>query len=120
MESSHEIGRKGEDAAAELLERGGWTILARNFRLGHKEIDLIVRRDRLVAFVEVKSRAGLRFGHPLESITRAKRAEIERVARAWVAAHGRNGDLYRFDAVSILWRGNAPPKVEHIPDAWRL
>jgi putative endonuclease len=120
MGGAHELGRRGEALAAALLQERGWTILERNFRLGHKEIDLVARRGRVVAFVEVKTRTGERFGHPLEAITRAKREEIRRVAVAWVARHGRRTDLYRFDAVAILYDGAAPPRIEHFEDAWRL
>jgi putative endonuclease len=121
MAESHEVGRRGEALAATILQDNGWTILERNFRLGHKEIDLVARRDRIVAFIEVKSRTAGGLGHPLEAITRAKRDEIRRVASAWVARHGRRSDLYRFDAIAIVYQsGGAPPLVEHLEDAWRL
>lgn len=120
MARSHDLGLCGERFAERLLRRDGWVILARNYRLGHKEIDLVARRGRLVAFVEVKTRVGQGFGHPLESITRAKRRDIERVARAWVSAHGRAGDLYRFDAIAILWEPGGSPRVDHVADAWRI
>ncbi len=119
MAESHDLGRRGESLAAAILQERGWAILARNFRLGHKEIDLVARRGPIVAFIEVKTRAGLRYGHPLEAITRAQRTEIARVAGAWIARHGRRGDVYRFDAVAVLWQDNAPPTVEHLEDAWR-
>ncbi|MBI4546305.1 MAG: YraN family protein [Gemmatimonadetes bacterium] len=119
-ERGHVLGRRGEALAASELRRRGWRILARNFRLGHKEIDLVVRRGEVVAFVEVKTRAGLGYGHPLAAITRAKRQEIERVARAWVARHGRPGDMYRFDAVAVLLLPGGSCVIEHCEDAWRL
>jgi putative endonuclease len=95
-------------------------ILNRNYRFGHREIDLIVRRDDLVAFVEVKTRAGPGYGHPLEAITALKRREVERVARYWLRHHGHPGTLYRFDAVSVALRSGGDPLIEHIPNAWRL
>lgn len=95
-------------------------ILCRNFRLGHKEIDIVARRGRVVAFVEVKTRTGLGYGHPLEAITRAQRREIARVATTWMARHGGRGDLYRFDAIAVLWAGGEQPLIEHVEDAWRL
>lgn len=120
MARSHELGRWGEQAAARYLVRRGWTVLHRNWRLGHKEIDLIARRGDLVAFIEVKSRSGPAFGHPLEAITSAKRREIETVARAWVARHGRPGERYRFDAIAVLRTHGAAPSLLHLEDAWRL
>jgi putative endonuclease len=120
MSASHDLGRAGEALAADLLAATGWTVLARNYRSGHKEIDLIVRRGRTIAFVEVKTRTDARFGHPLASVTAAKRREIERVARAWLARRRLRGVDYRFDAVAVTWDGRGPPRVEHVEDAWRL
>jgi putative endonuclease len=114
------LGDRGEQLAAEHLERGGWTVLHRNFRLGKKEIDLVARRGEVVAFVEVKTRAGLGYGHPLEAVTWKKRREIAQVAAAWIDRHGRSGDVYRFDAVSVLVLAGADPRVDHVEDAWRL
>lgn len=113
------LGDRGESIAAEHLERNGWTILTRNFRLGRKEIDLVARRGEVVVFVEVKCRAGDGFGHPLEAITARKRREIRRVATAWVQRFGQSGDIYRFDAFAVQLAHGKPTEVEHVEDAWR-
>ena len=118
--TSKPLGDRGEALAAKHLERAGWVIADRNFRVGHREIDLVARRGEVVAFVEVKTRAGLGYGHPLESITARKRREVQQVAAAWVERHGREGDVYRFDAVSVLVRAGGEPVVEHVEDAWRM
>ena len=120
MAESHRLGGFGEELAARHLERAGWRVLARNFRFGHKEIDLIVRRSRTVAFVEVKTRARLRWGHPLYAIDPRKRAEIERVARVWAARHARKDDELRFDAIAIYRTDEGVLHLEHVEDAWRL
>jgi putative endonuclease len=114
------LGDRGERLAAEHLERAGWTVLARNFRVGHREVDLVARRGEVVAFIEVKTRAGLGYGHPLEAITALKRREIQRVAQVWVERHGREGDVYRYDAVSVLIIAGGEPMIEHVEDAWRM
>jgi len=88
--------------------------------MGRKEIDLVARRGEVVAFVEVKTRAGRGYGHPLEAITWKKRREIQQVAAAWVERYGRDGDVYRFDAVAVLVLGGGEPVVEHVEDAWRM
>lgn len=119
MGLSHEFGRRCEDLAAAYLEDRGWTVIARNYRFGHREIDLVARRGGVVAFIEVKGRRGSGFGHPLEAITARKRREIERVARQWVARHGRPGDAFRFDAVSVTEPDGAAC-VRHVEDAWRI
>ena len=114
------LGDRGEQLAVDHLERGGWMVLSRNFRIGHREVDLVARRGEIVAFVEVKTRAGLGYGHPLEAITPQKRREIERVAQIWVERHGRPGDVYRYDAVAVLIPAGGEPQIEHVEDAWRM
>jgi putative endonuclease len=116
--SGKPLGDRGEQLAAEHLERAGWIILHRNFRVGRKEIDLVARRDEVVAFVEVKARAGLSHGHPLGAITAAKRREVEQVATGWIASFGQPSDQYRFDAVSVLLRRSGAPLVQHVEHAW--
>jgi putative endonuclease len=114
------LGDRGERIAAAYLAERGWLILHRQFRLGHREIDLVARRGEVVAFVEVKTRGGTGYGHPLEAITWRKRREIQRVALAWIDRFGRPGDVYRFDAVGILLPAGGAPRIEHVEDAWRL
>ena len=120
MSSAHDFGRACERLAADHLVRAGWRIVERNYRFGHREIDLIVRRGDVVAFVEIKGRRSQEFGHPLEAITRRKRREIERVARQWIARNDEAGVAYRFDAVGVVMGGQGMVRVEHAPDAWRL
>jgi putative endonuclease len=112
------VGRHYEERAASELEARGWTIVDRNVRFERREIDLIIRRRFIVAFVEVKARRTLRFGHPLEAITRRKRREIECVARWWQARFGRAGDDYRFDAVAIV-EDRCGIRIDHVEGAWQ-
>jgi putative endonuclease len=120
MAESHEFGRSAEALAAAALVRRGWCILNRNWRAGHRELDIVARKGRTVAFVEVKARGSPGFGHPLLAINRAKRRELRAAAAAWVAEFGRAGDEYRFDAIAVR-PGPEPGTVvvEHLPDAWR-
>jgi putative endonuclease len=120
MNRAHEFGRTAETLAAQSLERHGWTIIERNFRCGHKEIDLIARRGDTIAFVEVKARATRTFGHPLDAITAHKRREITTVARAWIARHGSADLSYRFDAVWIIGTPGGRIELDHVPGAWRI
>ena len=118
---THAAGQRYERAAARGLERRGWRVLERNLRFGRREIDLVVRRGDVVAFVEVKGRRGRRFGHPLEAIGPGKRREIESVARWWMARRwsGEGRPVVRFDAVAVLEDERRRLRIEHVPDAWR-
>ena len=113
-----DLGRHGEDIAADYLRQRGWTVLARNFRAGPKEIDLVAARRDIVAFVEVKTRSSTTGGTPLEPIRSPKRSAVETAARRWILEHGKPGTAYRFDAIAVQVRRDAV-RVEHIPDAWR-
>ena len=110
----HKRGLAGEQQAIQYLLSRGWHIVAHRFRVGHTEIDLIVRQGSLVAFVEVKARRGDAFGSPLEAVTGAKRRELVKAARVWVDRYGRPSDVYRFDCIALT-----NGKLEHLADAFR-
>ncbi|HEX2168310.1 MAG TPA: YraN family protein [Longimicrobiales bacterium] len=128
MAAHNDFGAHAEDLAAALLERNGWTILHRNWRFGRREIDVIARRGRTIAFVEVKARRGVTHGHPLESIDWRKRRDLAIAASGWIDRHGTAGEEYRFDAVHVVARAgpgcrrgaNDGPEVQHTEDAWSL
>jgi putative endonuclease len=117
---AHSLGRWGEVQAGEHLSRNGWRILARNYRFGRREVDLVIRKADLVAFVEVKTRAGEGYGSPEEAITRLKRREIEAVAKEFLIRHRLSRLEVRFDVFAILvGPGRRVLRVEHVEDAWR-
>ena len=116
----HREGAEGEAAARKFLERSGWHILVDRFRMGRLEVDLVARKGRVVAFVEVKTRLTTKFGSPLEAVTWHKRREIGRVAQAWIDRHGRPGDTYRFDVIGITRLRDGSRRIDHVADAFRL
>lgn len=107
-------GLAGELQAIQYLVTQGWFVIAHRWRVGRIEIDLVVRRGKLVAFVEVKTRRGTAFGSPFEAVTGAKRREIVKASRAWVDRFGTPHDIYRFDCIAI--QNN---KLTHLEDAFR-
>lgn len=114
-ESSHQIGDRGEDLAADLLCRTGYRILDRNWRHGRGELDLVAKApDGTVVFVEVKTGRGVQAGDPAEWITPRKQARIAKLALAWLVRHRATDRFVRFDAVLV--RSGA---VEHLVDAFR-
>ena len=119
-ESTHHLGRGFEELVASHLESHGWSVVGRNVRFGRREIDLVIQRERIVAFVEVKGRRGSGYGHPLHAITWKKRREIAAVALWWMQRHGQPGLSYRFDAVSVVRDPGGRVTIAHVEDAWRL
>jgi putative endonuclease len=76
-------------------------VLDHNRWLGGAELDLVVRRGRVLAFVEVKSKSGDGFGDPFEMVTPLKVERVRRAALAWLGAHPQEaGLLVRFDVAA--------------------
>jgi putative endonuclease len=112
MTRTQALGRSGEDLAVDHLEAQGFTILDRNWRCSIGELDIVARDGATTVVVEVKTRSGVGFGHPLEAITPAKLARLRRLAAAWCDAHG-PVDRLRVDAVSVI-AGRDGLAVEHV------
>ncbi len=113
MAAKDDLGRRGEALAAAYLEVRGYRIIDRNWRCAQGEIDLVATINERVVFVEVKTRSGLGYGHPLEAITLQKLARLRRLARAWCAAHPGKAREIRIDAVAVIAPRIGPPTVEH-------
>src|SRR5688572_22622466 len=112
-----ELGALGERVAARWLEGRGWEVLARRFRSGHRDLDLVARRAGVVAFVEVKARRGLALGDPVEAVGVWKQRQLARSAWVWVDRPGVPGEAYRFDVVGVVF-GAAGVRVRHVEDAF--
>lgn len=114
-------GLQAEEAAARALERLGYRVRARNVRFRFGELDLVCEHRGALVFVEVKARAGLEHGHPLEAITAHKQRQLVRLAEAYLQALGQRPlPPCRFDAVAVdLTPDGRPVRVEVVPDAFR-
>lgn len=107
-------GLRAESLAAWWLRLKGYRVLARGFRCPAGEIDLVARRGRTLAVVEVKARPGL--AEASGAVTHTQRRRIARAAEAFVQRHpALAGCAIRFDVVMIVPR--QWPK--HIADAWQ-
>jgi putative endonuclease len=113
-------GLWGERIALAYLVSCGWEVEAHRFKLGRHDVDLVVRRENTVAFVEVKTRRSLARGSEVEAVGARKQSTIAKVASLWRVRHGRPGEEYRFDVVAVRDLGSGRYTVEHVEDAWRL
>jgi len=113
------LGELGERIAERWLRERGWRIVQRRFRSGHRDIDLVVEREGVVAFVEVKARRGTEYGGPLAAVDWRKRRELSRSARVWVDRHGRQDEAYRFDVIGVLV-AESRVRIRHVPNAFPL
>lgn len=111
------LGRWGEQTAAAHLERLGWQVLDRNWRCDIGELDLVALeagRPATLVFVEVKARAGLGYGHPLEAITAAKQRKLRDLAWRWLREHEAHAPRVRIDGVGVVWRRGGEPEIVHV------
>ena len=114
MKPKDELGRTGEQVAAEYLERAGLRILDRNWRSTNGELDIVAAERRVLVVCEVKTRSGTGFGTPLEAITRHKQARLRRLAALWLVAHGVLFDEVRIDAIGVLRDSGGEFQIEHV------
>ena len=77
----------------------GWRILARNWRSGHLELDIVAEDHGDLVFVEVKTRARDGMTQPYEALNAVKKERLLRAARAWITEHDAWNRPCRFDLV---------------------
>ncbi len=116
MIEPHELGKMGEDLAAQYLVNKGYQILERNWHSGHKEIDLVALDGTTLVVVEVKTRRSDDFGEPDIAVGKSKQRMLVWAADSYVRYKKLNVDV-RFDIVSIVFNGDTP-EIEHIEDAF--
>jgi len=111
---SREKGREYEKLAEKFLLDNNYHVLERNWTAGHKEIDLIARKDNTIVFVEVKGGGSKKYGHPSGWVDRRKRNNLISAAEQYIIAHDYRNYDYRFDLITF-YEG----KLEHYRDAFQ-
>ncbi len=121
-DARHRLGRAGEDLAAAHLVRRGFRILDRNYRTRWGELDIVAFDGRTLAFCEVKSRRDdPRCGAPFEAVHWAKRAQVRKIARSWLANRPARpfATAIRFDAIGLTFdRSGRLLALEHLEGAF--
>lgn len=112
------LGQYGEDLAVNLLKGKGYAIIARNEIINRREVDIIARDGDLLVFVEVKTRSGGSFGHPLEAIDNKRRERLKSAGKIYLHANRLKNVSLRFDAVSVIASENGAPLVEHFKNVF--
>ncbi len=101
-------GRAGEEATLRAYERRGFRALARNWRCPLGELDLVVEREDLLVFCEVKTRSGSAFGAGYEAVTTAKRRKLRHLADVFMLSERPRHGRLRFDVASVSLGPRAP------------
>ena len=115
-----ELGKAGEQKAQAYLEKLGYTLVECNYRVPFGEVDLIMRDQETLVFVEVRTKTDLDHGHPLETITPAKKQKLVKAAMAYLKKHGQYDVLCRFDVMAMIPQTRSDWDIEHIPNAFEV
>ena len=117
MASHNELGKWGEEMAAEYLLRQGYTIMERDWKSGHRDLDIIALDGNTVVFVEVKTRRNRLFTEPEMAVDYQKIRNLQQAANHYIKYRHINQEV-RFDVITVVGSMNGTPSVEHIKDAF--
>ncbi|MCC6964245.1 MAG: YraN family protein [candidate division Zixibacteria bacterium] len=113
-------GSRFEASAAKFLEEQGCQIIARNYRSGHHEIDLICLKDEVVIFVEVKGSRSEKFGDAVYKVDQRKQQSLIAAAQGFIQQFRRKVAGFRFDVVIVTEAPDGRQRIEHRPNAFTL
>lgn len=117
MAKHNDFGFSGEDIAIDYLRGKGYVVLDRNWRSGHKEIDIVAQLADTVVFVEVKARSNAFFGNPEDAVTRRKMHLLVLAADAYLRCNAIDKEV-RFDIIAITGTVDKP-YIRHFERAFR-
>lgn len=112
--SNSTLGARGEELAAVHVVDNGMELIDRNWRCRYGELDIVAREGDVVVFIEVKTRSGLGYGTPAESVTYAKQKRIRGLALAWLDERCSPWVQMRFDVIAIVMPRDGDPVLSHL------
>ena len=113
MAAHNELGKWGEDLAAEYLQEKGYLILERDWKSGHRDLDIVAQDGDTIVFVEVKTRRNRLFGEPEEAIDYQKRKSLQMTINHYVSCRHINSDI-RVDVITVVGIIGDTPEIDHI------
>ncbi len=114
---NQQLGQDGEQVATDFLTQQGFQIVARNWRFGRAEIDIIAQQtDQTLVFVEVKTRSDNMFSAPQDAVSLKKQAFTIKAAFAYMRAVEHDWK-FRFDIIAVL-KKEERFHVTHLTDAF--
>jgi putative endonuclease len=114
MRAKDALGRYGEELAVEHLRRQGLTIVARNWRCGSGELDVVAREGATLVVCEVKTRSSRAYGDPLEAVSPRKMRRLRALALRWLDEQQVHVPEIRFDVIGIVQPPEGPPVLQHL------
>jgi putative endonuclease len=116
MAESHDLGKMGEDLAAEYLKKAGFRILKRNWKFGRHEVDIIAENKDFLVFAEVKTRTEEILVPVGDIVNRDKQKSIILCADKYISWYN-IGKESRFDVIMVIV-SDGGHKIDHIEDAF--
>lgn len=116
--NKRDIGKEGENIAANYLIEKGFEIIERNYQYGHGEIDIVAIDKDYLVFVEVKTRLNLEYGEPEYAINPKKIKQIKKMAELYLFDKEIEEASCRFDVVAILFQDESNPKINYYENAF--
>ena len=116
MAKHNELGKKGEQLAVDFLLKNNYDIVERNYRFDKAEVDIIAKKDNILAIIEVKTRSTADFGDPQDFV---KPKQIQRLVKAvdeYVTVNDLDVEV-RFDIIAIVKEGKGF-KIRHLENAF--
>lgn len=115
MAAHNDLGKWGEQVAADYLAGKGWKILHRDWKYEHKDLDIVCvdNKTNSVVFVEVKTRTTDQWGEPSEAINLQKKNNVINAATAYLREFGLMGRIWRYDSISIVGSPDTKYTIEH-------
>ena len=116
MAAHNELGAWGEELAADYLQRKGYDIIERDWKSGHRDIDIIATNGQVVVFVEVKARRNRIFGEPEDAVDYRKMQNLRAAMNHYIQFKNIRQDI-RFDVITVVgtpYQGEA--EITHIED----
>ena len=116
MAAHNELGAWGEEQAAAFLLRRGYDIIERDWKSGHRDIDIIAMQENVVVFVEVKTRRNRVFAEPEEAIDYKKLQNLRQAINYYVKSRRINRE-FRLDVITVVGTPEGgSPEIAHIED----
>jgi putative endonuclease len=116
MAEHNELGKLGEEMAVEYLQKNGYEILETNWVFQKAEIDILAKKENILAVVEVKTRSTVDFGLPQDFVKPKKIQLLVKAVNAYVIENDLEIEV-RFDIIAISKNGQNFV-IEHLTDAF--
>ena len=115
MAAHNDLGKWGEDLAADYLRDKGYVIIDRDWKSGHHDLDIVAKEDETLVIVEVKTRRNRLFGNPEEAVDYRKLRSLQMAINHYIKYRHINGDS-RLDIITVVGTVGEEPEIEHIKD----